>query len=134
MRTKRRGLGGFIVVAALLVLMISAVTVAMIVFLTPQKDNPLSASETGIGFTSLVGGEHGWLAGGTRANLLAIAITRGKEADSAPYTEKLAILNLNAEDSKADVTLLRDPITGDLGFPIKTAASLRIFSGTCAGC
>jgi len=116
MEERKRGRIGFIVLVVFLLLLISALAVAALFALTPKRANPLEAADTGIGFESLVGGENSWMDGGLKANLLAVAISRGKSADADIFSEELAVLNLLSDNSPVKVTLLRDPVTKELAF------------------
>lgn len=116
MDEKPRGRGFFIFICIILILLISAITVASLFMLIPKRDYQLKAPTNGIGVESLTNSEQGWMKGGMKLTLLSVAISRGWEADSDSFSETIATLHFEENGNDAPIVLLRNKDSGLLGF------------------
>ncbi|MCL1830121.1 MAG: peptidoglycan DD-metalloendopeptidase family protein, partial [Oscillospiraceae bacterium] len=116
MEEKARGRGFFAFICIILILLIAAITTASLFMLVPKRNYPLKAPGNGIGVESLSNNEQGWMDGGMKLTLLAVAVSRGWEADESIYTEAVATLHFSLDGIDAPITLLRDKKTGELAF------------------
>ena len=116
MREKKHPRLGFIIIISFLIIVTALVASAAYFALVPKRDYPIKSADSGIGVISLSKGENVWIDGGLKANLLAVAVSRGFSAQESDYPEKLATFNFFSDSKPYEVTLLRNPDSGDLGF------------------
>jgi len=116
MDERKRGRGFYIFICTLLILLITAITAASLFMLIPSSKNPLKAPKNGIGVESLITAQKGWIDGGMKTSLLAVAVSRGWNASPEAFEEKVALLYFTSENAVAEVTLLRNSDTGELAF------------------